>query len=169
MIVFDLECGKGHVFEAWFKDSATFERQHKRGLVTCAVCGSTKTKKAIMAPRLGGGKAEAEPVAQVPVVPAAAERKVALANDPAALRAAALMKELGELRRKIEHLIPILDGPHSVERFGHVSDHPEQRDDVTAGTALQLTCADDSPPTSDRKSTRLNSSHSQQSRMPSSA
>jgi hypothetical protein len=55
-----------------------------------------------MAPRLGGGKAEAEPVAQVPVVPAAAERKVALANDPAALRAAALMKELGELRRKIE-------------------------------------------------------------------
>ena len=102
MIVFDLECGKGHVFEAWFKDSATFERQHKRGLVTCAVCGSTKTKKAIMAPRLGGGKAEAEPMAQVPVVPAAAERKVALANDPAALRAAALMKELGELRRKIE-------------------------------------------------------------------
>ena len=81
------ECGKGHVFEAWFKDSATFERQHKRGLVTCAVCGSTKTKKAIMAPRLGGGKAEAEPVAQVPVVPAAAERKVALANDPAVILA----------------------------------------------------------------------------------
>lgn len=94
MIVFDLKCNKGHVFEAWFKDGATFERQQKRGHVACSVCGSSKTEKAIMAPRLGSGARE---------TPAETEpRKVAVANDPAALRAAALMKELATLRRKIE-------------------------------------------------------------------
>ena len=99
MIVFDLKCGKGHVFEAWFKDGATFERQHKRGQVSCSICGSTKTAKAIMAPRIGGGKSEP---ASAETLPAPAEAKVAVATDPAALRAAALMKELGELRKKIE-------------------------------------------------------------------
>jgi hypothetical protein len=103
MIVFDLQCGKGHVFEAWFKDGATFERQHKRGLVSCAICGSTKTKKSMMAPRIGSGKSQAEPSAPVETpAEAPAEHPVALANAPAALRAAALMKELAELRRKVE-------------------------------------------------------------------
>lgn len=99
MIVFDLKCSKGHVFEAWFKDGATFERQHKRHLVACSICGSTKTEKAIMAPRIG--KAHAAPPA-APVAAAPAEAKVPVANDPAVLRAAALMRELAELRRKVE-------------------------------------------------------------------
>lgn len=106
MIVFDLRCGKGHVFEAWFKDGATFERQNKRGLVACAICGSTKTEKAIMAPRIGSGS-RAEPAAETvapeeKAVAAPAENRSEVANDSMAVQAAALMKELGELRRKIE-------------------------------------------------------------------
>ena len=53
MIVFTLRCRDGHEFETWFRDSATYERQARRGLVTCPDCGSTEVEKAVMAPRLG--------------------------------------------------------------------------------------------------------------------
>jgi hypothetical protein len=53
MIVFTLRCKDGHEFETWFRDGATYERQARRGLVTCPDCGSTEVEKAIMAPRLG--------------------------------------------------------------------------------------------------------------------
>lgn len=52
MIRYTLNCGKGHQFESWFQNSAAFDKQNKRGLVTCPVCGSAKVEKAIMAPRL---------------------------------------------------------------------------------------------------------------------
>jgi len=52
MIRYSLVCNKGHDFESWFKNSATFDKQAARGFVTCPVCGSTKVEKAIMAPRL---------------------------------------------------------------------------------------------------------------------
>lgn len=54
MIVFDLKCSKGHVFEAWFKDGATFERQAANGEIACAVCGDTRIAKAPMAPSVHG-------------------------------------------------------------------------------------------------------------------
>lgn len=53
MIVFTLKCREGHEFETWFRDGAAYERQARRGLVTCPDCGSTQVEKAPMAPRLG--------------------------------------------------------------------------------------------------------------------
>ncbi|HLI21624.1 MAG TPA: DUF1178 family protein [Stellaceae bacterium] len=53
MIVFTLKCDEGHEFETWFRDGAAYERQARRGLVTCPDCGSTAVEKAPMAPRLG--------------------------------------------------------------------------------------------------------------------
>jgi hypothetical protein len=52
MIRYTLNCADGHAFESWFANSAAFDRQNKRGLVNCPVCGSAKVEKAIMAPRL---------------------------------------------------------------------------------------------------------------------
>ncbi len=52
MIVFDLTCPEEHVFEAWFKDSKTFERQRKKGQVACPVCADTQVEKALMAPNI---------------------------------------------------------------------------------------------------------------------
>jgi hypothetical protein len=52
MILYNLNCAKSHAFESWFQNSAAFDKQQKRGLVACPVCGSTKVEKAIMAPRL---------------------------------------------------------------------------------------------------------------------
>jgi hypothetical protein len=52
MIRYALVCERGHDFESWFQDSAAYDKQVKRELVTCPQCGSAKVEKAIMAPRL---------------------------------------------------------------------------------------------------------------------
>jgi hypothetical protein len=52
MIVFSLRCDKGHEFEGWFRDGASYEKQAKSGKVGCPDCGSVKVEKAPMAPRL---------------------------------------------------------------------------------------------------------------------
>lgn len=52
MIRYALACDKGHAFESWFQNSAAYDKQAKRSLVTCPVCGSAKVEKAIMAPNL---------------------------------------------------------------------------------------------------------------------
>jgi len=62
MIVFDLRCGQGHVFEAWFGSSAAYEDQRERGLVSCPMCGDDTVEKAVMAPNVApkGNRAPAE-------------------------------------------------------------------------------------------------------------
>ena len=52
MILYNLICHKGHAFESWFPSSTAYDKQAKRGLVSCPSCGSAKVEKAIMAPRL---------------------------------------------------------------------------------------------------------------------
>ncbi len=65
MIRYALRCERGHTFESWFQSSAAYDSQHKRGLVACPSCDSTKVDKAIMAPRItrkGKSKSAPEPV-----------------------------------------------------------------------------------------------------------
>ncbi len=52
MIVFDLKCATGHVFEAWFGSSADYDAQQARGLVSCPLCGDATIEKAVMAPNV---------------------------------------------------------------------------------------------------------------------
>ncbi len=52
MILYDLKCRKHHVFETWFRDSASYEEQVAAGAISCPTCGSRKVEKALMAPRL---------------------------------------------------------------------------------------------------------------------
>ena len=52
MIVFDLACDAGHVFEAWFGSSDDYAKQKAGGLVACPICGSAAVDKAVMAPRV---------------------------------------------------------------------------------------------------------------------
>ena len=62
MIVLDLKCGAhGHVFEAWFASSESYEDQKARELLVCPICGNTDIQKAVMAaavPRKGNSKRE---------------------------------------------------------------------------------------------------------------
>ena len=102
MILYRLRCSKGHEFESWFKDSKTYERQEKKSLIGCAVCGDPKVARAVMAPRIGKkGKAEAEaPVPAPAPAPTPEQQKMAaLARQmPKELREA-LMKVRAEVEK----------------------------------------------------------------------
>lgn len=80
MIVFDLACAHGHVFEAWFGSSGDYEAQRERKLVSCPICGVDEVSKAVMAPNVGAKGNRA--VSSVPVrsggAPAPAEMKAML-------------------------------------------------------------------------------------------
>ncbi|RYY42232.1 MAG: DUF1178 family protein [Sphingomonadales bacterium] len=63
MIVYDLKCGRDHVFEAWFGSSGAYEEQKAGGLVACPICGDDEVAKAVMAPNIAakGNKGPAVP------------------------------------------------------------------------------------------------------------
>lgn len=68
MIVFDLRCSAGHVFEAWFASTAAWETQRGAGQVTCPLCGDGDIDKALMAPNVSSkgnraGNAAVDPAA----------------------------------------------------------------------------------------------------------
>lgn len=50
MICYQLVCKKKHDFEGWFRDSAAFDMQAKKGLLVCPTCNSKSVSKAPMAP-----------------------------------------------------------------------------------------------------------------------
>ena len=71
MIRYALNCDHGHEFESWFPSSSAYDKQAKRGLLSCPQCGSGKIDKAIMAPRLSGTNREAASEASAPKNPVA--------------------------------------------------------------------------------------------------
>jgi hypothetical protein len=79
MIVFDLACTDGHVFEAWFGSSDDYETQRGRGLVSCPICGISEVSKAVMAPNVAPKGNAVNPPVPVQSGPAPAEMKAMLA------------------------------------------------------------------------------------------
>lgn len=76
MIRYALICDRKHDFEIWFNSSADYDKQHKRGLVTCPACESNKVEKAIMAPAISRGSKKsraADAAVSAPAAPAAME------------------------------------------------------------------------------------------------
>ena len=66
MIVFDLRCGQGHVFEAWFASSGAYDEQRAAGRVRCPLCDDAAIEKAVMAPAIpikGNRRPEVSPAA----------------------------------------------------------------------------------------------------------
>lgn len=45
MIVFDLQCDNGHVFEGWFKDGQAYEEQKEKNLISCPICNTVGISK----------------------------------------------------------------------------------------------------------------------------
>ena len=111
MILYRLRCSKGHEFESWFKDSKTYERQEKKSLIGCAVCGEAKVARALMAPRLGkGGKQGRGRDAGRRGAGAAARADAGAAADGGARRhmpkelREALLKVRAEVEKNCEHV-----------------------------------------------------------------
>lgn len=47
MIAFDLQCSKGHIFEGWFDNLESYEKQNSREMVSCPHCNDTKIRKVL--------------------------------------------------------------------------------------------------------------------------
>ena len=92
MIHYSLVCDKGHNFESWFADSAAYDKQATRKLVTCPHCGSAKVEKAIMAPRLATSKKDRAPIQAAIEAPAPANQVAMLSPQEREVRAK--LKEL---------------------------------------------------------------------------
>ena len=90
MIRYSLQCERGHAFESWFQDSASFDRQAKRGLVSCPLCDSVKVVKSIMAPQIPRkGRTSEQRAGEEKTLRATARRKkAAAASDAASVPAA---------------------------------------------------------------------------------
>lgn len=99
MIRYTLVCKDGHNFESWFADSATFDKQAKRGLVTCPQCGSAKVEKAIMAPRLSTTAKKRRTSIEAP-----ATATDAPAAAPAPAPVAMISPQEQEIRAKLKEL-----------------------------------------------------------------
>lgn len=97
MILFDLICGQGHAFEAWFLSGEAFDEQREADAIACPHCGLTHVVKAPMAPHVArriaprpeGGGPESAGGASV-----AAERTDGLVDE--------LRHGLETLRRRVE-------------------------------------------------------------------
>lgn len=103
MIRYALNCTQGHAFESWFQNSAAFDKQNRRGLVTCPVCGASKVEKAIMAPKLTRARKPERAEPPTPASPPAVAKPV----PPMAPGKAAVSMTLPaerELRRKLKEL-----------------------------------------------------------------
>ena len=110
MILYRLRCSKGHEFESWFKDSKSYERQERKSLIGCAVCGDAKVARAPMAPRLGKGSTarDIEAPAAAPATPPTTtpeqQQMAAMARQmPKELREA-LLKVRAEVEKNCEHV-----------------------------------------------------------------
>lgn len=88
MIRYALRCKKGHEFEGWFKGSADYERQEKRGFVSCPSCGSNKVERAVMAPNVSTRSDEARV-------------QVARTAGPQDVKRAEIHREMTALMRKL--------------------------------------------------------------------
>lgn len=125
MIKFALRCSKGHVFDAWFANNATFEKLQKAGAIACAECGDVLVEKAPMAPAVR--TAEAASARNLPV-PATSSQD-APAGPPPQLSAPASPKEaaLAALRAKIEAVSDNVGKDFAAEaRRIHAGDAPER-------------------------------------------
>jgi len=60
MILFDLKCSNGHIFEAWFSDSKNFFKQSKDRAILCPLCQDDSISKAPMAPNISTGRIREE-------------------------------------------------------------------------------------------------------------
>lgn len=97
MILYSLCCSKDHGFDAWFANSDAFDKQAKKGIVVCPICGDTKVRKAIMAPRIAKGASRKKSESSMPAAtqsPAPAPGNHVMAPQ--------MREMLSELRKQVE-------------------------------------------------------------------
>ena len=96
MIVFDLKCEDNHVFEAWFRNSDSYEIQVSEAQIECPFCGSTEISKSPMSPNIGAKGNSREKMSEL----VSSDHMVAAsANVPDSMGASA-----EDVKRALEHM-----------------------------------------------------------------
>jgi len=109
MILYRLRCAKGHEFDSWFKDSKSYERQEKKSLIGCAVCGDSEVARAVMSPRIGKAVVEVEPPTAPAPAPAPTQQQqqmAALAKHMPKEMRETLLKLREQVEKNCEHVGP---------------------------------------------------------------
>jgi hypothetical protein len=90
-----LICSAEHTFDGWFKDSASFDKQAKRGLLECPTCGTTKVKRALMTPAVPKkGRSRSKPSAMPKTGTPDVGAPVAVATDKLPDHVRAMLQKL---------------------------------------------------------------------------
>lgn len=103
MIHYQLRCSAEHGFDGWFRDSAAFDDQAKRGLLSCPACGATDVVRALMAPAVGRGRAAPAQVETAAETPVAVPQPTVGGAMPDQVRAA-LQKLRSEVEKRCENV-----------------------------------------------------------------
>jgi hypothetical protein len=105
MIRYALACSKGHSFESWFQNSSAYDKQARRGLIECPVCGDAEVEKALMTPELSGTKKRGRPALPAPMPMPVPGGDVAPTPAPEATAPVAMMSPAEqEFRTKLKEL-----------------------------------------------------------------
>jgi len=100
MIQYALKCSEGHRFDSWFGSASDFDKLQSANLVTCAVCGSSRVDKELMAPAVRPArKARAD---QPPAAAPEAVSAAAPAPGPLSAPASPAEQMIAEMRAHVE-------------------------------------------------------------------
>jgi len=100
VIVFELICGDRHRFEGWFASAGDFERQKRRGLLSCPVCNDSSIEKLLTA-KIGRTEAEAPAEKKQPAAPPTLPEKLRDMIDAILLNTEDVGREFPEEARRI--------------------------------------------------------------------
>lgn len=110
MIQYTLKCDQDHHTQSWFKSADAYDALEKSGHLACAICGSSRISKALMAPRVQ--LSESAGAAQVPVL-----------SEPAGEAEQAI----AAMRKKVEETSDYVGDSFTKEaRAMHAGEKPER-------------------------------------------
>jgi hypothetical protein len=130
VILYRLICADGHEFDAWFRNSATFDRQAAKGVLSCPNCNSDQVTKAMMSPRINRG-------ATLDIEPAASGQNVALtaSTTPEAM---GLKDMLRALRRQVEENCDYVGDKFAQEARAIAEDRADPRNIYGEATSQEV-------------------------------
>jgi hypothetical protein len=129
MLVVDLHCEHGHVFEGWFASADDLASQQARGLVSCPVCASVQVQRRPAASRLNVSslKAEKSGAGRSPQARTEGEQAPAVGGTGVAPTVEALQAlYLQAVRHVLDHTEDVGDGFVKEVRDIHRGDAPQR-------------------------------------------
>lgn len=96
MIVLNLSCGNGHLFEGWFASADAFESQCRNGQVSCPVCGDAHIERRPSAPYVNTGSTAKRSDITSAAPPAQAPAAAPTLSPKAMAHVVALLRQVGQ-------------------------------------------------------------------------